>query len=208
MKTIKKITFLALGILLFSSFSVTSDWSKRHDKNGLKVYTRTGTDGLNEFKAIITVDYSIGAIITLMNDYENQKNWMSHVNECRFLKGDEKATKYLYYEMHVPWPLSNRDIVSKNIFTRYKDGSAKMNISATSGIYPETKHVRVKNGNGYWHFQFLENQKTKITYQYKVDPVGIPSSIVGWFLVDGPVDTITAMTKELAKSKYKYAKLD
>ncbi|MGB0863508.1 MAG: START domain-containing protein [Saprospiraceae bacterium] len=202
MKTIKKITFLALGILLFSSFSETSNWSKRHDKNGLKVYTRTDTDGLKEFKAIITVDYSVDAIVALMNDYENHENWMSHINECKFLKGNPKTTKYLYYEMYMPWPLSNRDVVSKSTFLTYKNGAVKLSINAVSGVHPKTKHVRINEGKGYWYFEPVSSQKTKIIYQYKADPVGIPSSIVGWFLVDGPVDTISEMRKELAKSKY------
>jgi hypothetical protein len=206
MKTIKKITFIALGILLLSSFSVTSDWSKRHDKDGLQVYTRTDTDGLKEFKAVTTVSYSVDALVALIDDYGNHKNWMSNVNECKFLKGNPKTTKYLYYEMYLPWPLSNRDIVSKSTYVKYKDGSIRLKISAASGIHPETKHVRIKNGVGYWLFQPLGNEKTKITYQYKVDPVGIPSSVVGWFLVDGPVDTINGMTKQLSKSKYKNAK--
>ncbi|MGB0862210.1 MAG: START domain-containing protein [Saprospiraceae bacterium] len=206
-KTIKKYSLILFALVLFSSFSPPSKWQKKHDKDGLVVYTRTNGN-LKEFKTEITLPYSVDAIIALLQDYENHPNWMTNINKCQLVKQINNKSRHLYYEMYLPWPLSNRDIVSKSSFIKNKDNSVRMNIKATKGIYKKTKHVRITEASGYWTFTPITANKTKMTYQYMANPVGIPSRVVGWFLVDGPVKTITGMRKQLPKSKYKNARVD
>lgn len=206
-KIIKKYTFVLFALILLSSFAPLSEWEKKHDKDDLIVYTRTNGN-LKEFKAVITLPYSVDAIIALISDYENHPNWMTNINKCKLVKKESDKSRYLYYEMYLPWPMSNRDIVSKSSFVKNKDNSVRMNVNAAKGMYAETKHVRITEASGFWTFTPISENSTKMTYQYMANPVGISSTIVGWFLVDGPVKTITGMREQLPKSKYKNARVD
>ena len=206
-KTIKKYTFLFFTLVLLSSFASPSKWDKKHDKDGLVIHTRTNGD-LKEFRAAITWSYSIDAIIALMSDYENHPNWMANINKCKFIKKENDKSRYLYYEMYLPWPMSNRDIVSKSSFIKNKDNSVRMNVKAAKGMHAKTKHVRITEASGFWTFTPISKNKTKMTYQYMANPIGIPSTVVGWFLVGGPIKSIAGMKAQLPKSKYKNAHID
>ncbi len=198
---------LSLVFLSFSNAPTNTEWERQYNKNGLEIYTRTASDGIKEFKVITLLDAKMNTIVSVLADYENHPNWMDGIKKCELVQQVNTKNRYLYYLIPMPWPLSNRDIVSNSYFT--KEGkTVKLNVKAAPNKKAETQCTRIKKAGGYWRFVPQKSGKIKLTYQYKADPVGIPSGIVGMFLVDGPRKTVTNFKKELLKSKYQNAKVD
>lgn len=204
--SIFKISGLLAILLLCSSFSTPDEtqWQKKHDKKGLTIYTRT-VDGVKEFKAITVLDAPMERVVAVMADYENHTEWMSNITKVELVKKSGDKKRFLYYIMHLPWPLNNRDIIVKSAFVKNADGTVNLNVKSAPTMRPETKLTRVVDAGGYWNLKAISPDKTKVIYQYRANPVGIPSNIVGLFIVNGPLNTINGLKERLQLPQYQNA---
>lgn len=206
MKKISSFLALLISIFLFSSFTTptSTNWSKAYHQNGLLIYTRATDGGIKEFKAITTVNASLQTVVAVMKDYGSHPEWMKVMTKCELVKQVGAKSRYLYYAIDFPWPLSNRDMISKSTFSVNADGTVLMTMSAAPSQKPENADfVRIKDAAGYWKVKDLKNGKTEITYQYKADPDGIPSAIVNMFLLEGPKQTFEGLYKQVKLARYK-----
>lgn len=186
--------------------TIQTDWKRQYNKKGLSIYTRTASDGIKEFKAVTILDANLSTAVSVLSDYKNHVNWMDGINKCELVEKVNSQNRYLYYVIPMPWPLKNRDMISNSYFSQSKK-DVTMHVKCAPKKKEKTKYTRIKKAEGFWKLIPQKNGKVKLIYQYKADPGGIPQSIVGMFLVDGPRKTVTAFRKELKKAKYKKAKV-
>ncbi|MFK7950880.1 MAG: START domain-containing protein [Saprospiraceae bacterium] len=202
---------LIYGLLFFLMTSFTSDksvWQKAYEHQNTKIYTRTTESGIKEFKAITTVNASMKSVLAVMHDYKAHPDWMRAIDKCQLVKQETSKTRYLYYTIDMPWPLWDRDLVSKSTFYPQKDKSVLMKMEAAPTKKSKSKnHVRMISAKGYWLVSSISKSKTKVVYQYKADPNGISKTLVNMFLLEAPKATFVGLKKQVKLAKYKNADL-
>jgi hypothetical protein len=155
------------------------------------------------------VDVSIETVLAVMVDYSSHTNWMRAIDKCDLVKQVTSRTRYLHYSIDMPWPLWDRDLVSKSTFYPQKNGSVLMKMKATPTVKPNRSgYVRIVDSEGHWLVTPLSSNKTKIIYQYRADPVGIPPTFVNMFLLEAPKASFEGLEKQVRLSKYKNSSLD
>lgn len=209
----KKISsLLTIGLfILFSSFSfpTNNNWSEAYNNDNLIIYTRTTSDGFKEFKAITTMNVKMNTVLAIMKDYKRHPEWMRVLKSCKMIEEESSTSRYLHYSIAFPWPLWDRDIISKSSFAVNEDGSVNLNIKSSPEKKEETKgEVRIKSASGFWNVQDLKNGKTKIIYQYKADPVGLPTSLVNMYVLEGPKETFHGLKEQVKLAEYENPNMD
>ena len=155
MKRIKKflIAFCCLGIgFMNASFkTVDASWNESYKHKNTIIYTRTTESGIEEFKAITTLNVKMETILGVMVDYKAHPNWMRAIIDCEKIEQVSSKTRSLYYTIDMPWPLWDRDLVSKSTFYPKSNGSVLMKMEAQSTKKEESgNYVRMKSAKGYW----------------------------------------------------------
>lgn len=199
-----KITFVLLSCLIFpfstSCFAQNYPWEIAKNKNGIIVYTRdTDSSSIKEFKAVTTIKSELKDIITILNDVKEYPNWMANCEYSEVLKNINDSERIDYMQSSVPWPLENRDVVTKY---KYEVDLEKGYYYATTTTQPTLKEkvdgfVRLNKGLGSWKLE-QEGEMIKVTYKYNGDPeISIPNWIINMFIVDSPFETLSNLRKKL-----------
>ena len=203
----KQIIILCSLFILLTNSSFTAlnnSWEKAYTNKETVIYTRTTESGIKEFKAITTLDANMKTVLAVIADYKNHPNWMRSIKSSKMVKQVNTKTRYLYYVVDMPWPIWDRDLVSKSTFYTQTDGSVLMKIQAMPKAKATNEdYVRIMNSKGSWKVIPLEKNKTKVIYQYNADPVGISSTLVNMFLLEVPKDTFVGLKKQIKLAKYK-----
>ena len=202
----KSILLSCFLIILMTSFTNdnSTNWEKAYEYESTEIYTRSTDSGIKEFKAITIVDANIKSVLGVMRDYKAHPDWMRAISSCNLVKQETSRTRYLYYTIDMPWPLWNRDLVSKSTFYPKSDNSVLMKMEAAPTKKPESdSHVRMKSAKGYWLVTPISNKKTKIVYQYKADPNGISKVLVNMFLLEAPKATFVGLKEQVKLPKYR-----
>lgn len=212
MMMISKNVLLFVCVLLFHCICVaqTNPWKLGKDQNGIKVYTRH-VDGysIDELKAELIVKAPMNAIVAVITDVDNYKNWIYACSTSSILKKISETEQYQYQVNDIPYPFSDRDIaihfkiwedpVTKKVFT---SSTAEADyIPAKSGL------VRIPVFIGGYEMTPLANGEVFISYQLRLDPGGsIPDWMVNIFIVKGPYESTLKLREMVESKKYDGAK--
>lgn len=183
-----------------SNLFALGDWELEKNANGIKVYTRKNEgQPIKEFKAVSTIFASrvrIAEVVTRITDYPN---WFPHCGEAKVRKIISSTERQVYYRLDLPWPADDRDclMTMKVILNKVKKETI-INFSNIGGDTKLSDAVRMPDAKGFWKLTSLEDEKTKVTYQFSSDPGGnLPSWIINMFIVDGPYDTFIELKKKV-----------
>ena len=106
--------------------------------------------------------------------------------------------RYFYYSEKLPWPLKNRDVVSKLMIEEQTPDKILLSINvAPNALSEKEQTIRIQKLAGFW---LLEKDPAGIraTQQIFMDPGGaVPSFLVNSLLVKGPLKTFTTLKKTL-----------
>lgn len=199
-----KIALLLLSfcsLLIFTeSYSQNNPWEVAKNKDGIIVYTReTDASSIREFKAVTSIKASLKEVITILNKVEDYPNWMANCQHSKIVKKISDNERIDYMQSAVPWPLDNRDVV-----TRYKsevDYEKGYYLATTTSeptlVEPVEGFVRLNKGLGSWKLE-REGEVINVTYKYNGDPeISIPKWIINMFIVDSPFETLTNLREKL-----------
>ncbi|TPN87756.1 START domain-containing protein [Aquimarina algicola] len=190
------ISFLCVLIPLIS-FS-QSQWKLAKDDKGIKIWVRNFENSpYKEYKATTYVDTSMqGVIKELLEAPSYTKNCEEGVSH---LVKVNSANEYIFYvRNNFPWPIKNRDVVSKLSLKQIADDKIKLCISAAPKEIPLVKStLRIQELSGHWLLE--ENEKgIKITQQLYINPEGtLPPFITNALLVTGPFKTFRTLKETL-----------
>jgi len=198
-------TILVLLCFFLSTFNQQSiaqnyTWEIAKNKDGITVYTRdTDSSSIKEFKAVTQIKADLKKAIEILNNVDDYPNWMANCQHSEIIKKLSDNERIDYMQSTVPWPLENRDVV-----TRYKSevNFEKGYYYATTTTQPQLKEpvegfVRLNKGLGSWKLE-QEGEMIKITYKYNGDPeISIPNWIINMFIVDSPFETLSNLRKKL-----------
>jgi hypothetical protein len=177
----------------FSHVMTAQDWALEKDKSGVKIYTRylKGWD-LKQFKGIVNIKANIKTVEkTLRNDVARSK-WMYNTHDTKDVKKVSDNEIYAYSRVAAPWPVSDRDNVTKYTYKKISDTEMYVYFSNVSGIVPEKSGiVRIKKMEGYWHFKETSSGNVQVTQIAASEAGGsVPAWLANSAIVDTPFYTL------------------
>ena len=156
---------------------------------------------IKQYRAITTVDQSLEKVVNTILDADKIKEWNYKTTESYLIKKESDSIHYIYMYNDLPWPVLNRDFISKLTVTSISEKSIKIIIEpGDNSLVPEKDGViRMSEFKGYWLIESL-NGKTKITQEIYGNPEGnLPSFFVNSTLVAAPYNTFLKLREILSK---------
>lgn len=198
----------SLSITIYSQ----TNWVLSNEKDGLKVYYKDGSDSkVKELKFTFTVNSTLSAIVSLLDDVSSYPKWVYKMDESKVLDRISEKEMYYYNVMDFPWPLSDRDMISHTRI--YQDKETKIvtshSLGAPSHITEIEDIVRIKTLEIKYIIKPNFDGTITIDYYLKSDPAGnLPAWLINLALEYGPTETIKSFRNLLKQEPYKSAQLD
>jgi hypothetical protein len=188
----KKIgSILIFSVIPFLGITAPHSWELEKNDDGIKVYTRT-VEGqpIKEFKAITSIKANHLAIKKVILNVGGYVNWYPDVVEAKVVKRKSATEVIAYTRLDVPWPASDRDVVS-SISSSSTTNSSKVILKSASGyVSKKDGIVRIPYTSGFWKLTTTKGV-TEVHFQYIGNPGGsLPDWIINMFIVDSPYQTL------------------
>ncbi len=193
------IAALYLSLVSLSGFS-QSDWKLIKDSQKIQVYVRTNdSTKYKEYKAVMVVKAPLEKVYRLIMNAEKLKNWNYQTSESYLVKKVSETEQVIYMENDMPWPVQNRDVVTRMKVQHPANNVLKINLLPDPEAVPEkNRMIRIKNFSGYWYLEQSE-KGTIVIQQMQGDPGGsLPAFLFNLFLTNGPFSTFLELNKALA----------
>lgn len=193
------IAALYLSLISLSGFS-QSDWKLIKDSQKIQVYVRTNdSTKYKEYKAVMVVKAPLEKVYQLIMNAEKLKKWNYQTSESYLVKKVSETEQVIYMENDMPWPVQNRDVVTRMKVQRPANNILKINLFPDPGAVPEkNRMIRIKNFSGYWYLEQSPGG-TIVIQQMQGDPGGsLPAFLFNLFLTNGPFSTFLELNKALA----------
>ena len=199
--------FISILLCLTNSSLKSQEWELSKEKDGILVYTAEGESSYKMFKAEMIVEANLHGLIYLLKDAKSIPNWMDKVGEFEIFEIADEFHWFSWSGVDMPWPVDNRDVVSKEVLTKSNDKYVITISSSPDKIGDRNGYIRLRVSSGYWSFEKLSNGKIKVIYQFLTEPEGIPAWVVNLFIVDSPYSTLVNMREIVKREPYKSIRL-
>ncbi len=202
--------YLALTTTFSYSTNETYYWHLEKNENGIKVYSRPmkGFD-FREVRVVNKVKSTLAAIVAVIFDTKNYPKWVYGCSGTSTLKTLNDQEIYNYQVTDLPWPLSDRDVVSH--FKVFQDPSTLIVTFSKTGMsdYIPDKEgmVRVQHFQSITVLTPLPGDSVQIELEMHLDASGnIPDWVVNDNMVAAPYNSTMSMLKRipLYQSAYYY----
>lgn len=186
------------------------NWRFLHEVNGVSIYKRPLPDSdVAMFKGISIVDASIAVVAEILRDLPAYPQWMANVMLGRVEKYFNPNSMMVYNVIDFPWPASDRDAVLKSETSVDKVTGEIIVTSkamANSHLPINEKLVRTDKLIQKFILEFIEKDKTRVSYIIHIDPKGsLPASLVNTVLKDVPGKSLDNLKHMVRKDKYQQA---
>lgn len=176
----------------FSILLSQSDWTLKLDKDDIKIYVKSvDSSKFKSFKAETAILVNMEDLLAFYKRGDNYKNWFEGCIESRIIEQASEHEYYFYTTTEAPWPISNRDNITKATFRKLATGNVKIFLKDFPQKRPvQENKVRIPFMEGYWLFEPQGANQTKITLEVLADPGGyLPAWVVNQFIAQTPYNT-------------------
>ncbi len=208
---------LAMAVLLASGSrfhgSAWADdeggWRKIHEEGGIVVSTREekGQD-LPRFRGQATLKGQVLHVLAILLDDKRSKEWAKSADEAAVLRSVDARTHIVYSRSHQTWPVRDRDLVMRRRIEVLEPGKAyRVHLVCIPGEKPEVKGViRLAHCETSIELKRVDDDRTYVDYRVRADPGGAsPSFLVRWASKNIPLDTLSALAKQIERTRGQYA---
>lgn len=175
----------------FSLIAQTGEWEVAKEKDDIVVYLRK-VEGfaLKEFRGVAEINASVEKLVAQLKDADKMKDWLPDCSKSELLEWKDPVQIH-YTITDAPWPVTDRDGYFKFEYTRISNG-VKVLASCLPNYKAEKEGlVRIPMTQGFWQFEKINDQRTRVTYQMLVSPGGsIPDWLANSGVVNTPFDTL------------------
>lgn len=198
-----------ISTLLFLLFlpPANETWVERKSKNDISVYTRSVFESAyKEIKITTRVKASLSTVVKAISDVDHYTDWIYNCYSASVVKKTSDSDIITYQIIKAPWPVSDRDVVSRCRVTQ--DNKTKV-VTITSdiihGLIPEKDDfVRVKDFHSKYILTPQNDGFIDINYEMGTDPGGIvPAWLVNLVIVNAPYSTQENLNKLIQNPRYK-----
>ena len=179
------------------------NWKLEKDKDGIKVYT---SDVANSSFKVVKVECvftgTYAKLISILSNVSRFDEWIYKNKTSKVIKQNSPLDFIYYSETHMPFPLSNRDVV---IHMKLRTDSLPKFLSISGSLVtdmvPEIPtRVRVPRYNASWKVTMPNATTLKINYILEIDPGGaLPAWAANIFAEKGPFETFNKLGELLRK---------
>lgn len=199
-------SILFLFMVVAITINAQDGWELRHDKEGIKVYTRH-VEGSNfkEFKGETRMNASISALAAVFIDVAGMVDWIYNLREVRLLEEQGDTMQVLYQETNVPWPFQNRDgIYSNSIRWDREKKLMRVDVGCHPDYLEEVKgKIRTLKATGYWEFKPGQDGSVHTVFCLHTEPGGsIPAWLSNTFVINAPLETMKKLKIVAGQEKY------
>jgi len=199
----KKVFLIIIVFLFFASLQLLGQekWKRVVNREGITVSVLKHKGGSDEFLARMSIKANIKEVYAVLNDIPSFTKWMPRTIKSIVL---EKGENYVifYNEVKTPWPLENRDVITK--FTdSFGKNFIKRDVSlvAHKKCPPKKGLVRMPELKGYWLFT-QRGDFVDIAYRIRSNPGGnIPISLANGSSKKVPYITLKNLRKIILSEK-------
>lgn len=196
----KSLLTVMVAMFIMAPATNPGEWSLKKRKDQIEIYTRdSGNNGLKEFKATTVFETSFETLLEELYYAPTYEKSCNFNTSYRIHKDDLTDGYYFYYKEKLPWPLKDRDVVTRLYVIKQTPKEVFLGIEAVPGVLPkEDQTIRITDLKGSWHLVQQEDGGIKATQQIYMDPAGkVPTFIVNSLIVKGPLKTFTSLKRAL-----------
>jgi hypothetical protein len=193
---------IAAVALSLAASAQADDWRLDKEKDGIQVSSRAVPGwSIREIRGVTRLHTRLSALVAVIDDLAAEHEINDLVSEARVVARDSPLRYRIYSATTMPWPLSDRDIVSQRVIAQ---DAATHEVSiiddaVADGLPLRQGFVRMTLSHQEWRFAPTATGEVQVTLQLRADPNGpIPSSIINMMSVDVPFKSLTKV-KELAQ---------
>lgn len=183
--------------------SASQEWELKKAVNNIKVFSRLQLNQTTQrqYKQILAstvVKSEVSSFIALLNDTSRAPEWIDNCISVTVKTGHSSNTKIVQSTFHAPWPLHNRDMITKSTTVTDKDITT-ITIEDVGADYPlQNNTVRMQDVEGTWIITNLENNMIEISYLGSGSPSGnIPLWLADQVLINSTFKTFVNLTERL-----------
>lgn len=147
------------------------DWKLVREREGIKIYVRwvdvDGTKKVRQMRGEMTTNASTDDMLYMLRDDQEGTKWVNRTVEFYHFDRENEATWHTFSELGIPWPFSNRDLVTKNNLHACADRSAfRIDIHAVPDYVPQRQDaVRILHFEGNWTVESLPENRISVAYE-------------------------------------------
>ena len=179
---LKLLVTIVIGIS-FGMLNAKRPFKKVVSSHGVTVYERTHRSDLLELKARGIIHHPLHRVLDVLLDEKKIQEWQP-LESFERLKTYSEYHFINYFAMDLPWPISNRDLVSETkIEVNEKKFYVMMRLKDIKGLKPERKgYVRLPVNEGYWFLKPVNRgESCEVEFLTRGDPGSwIPKWILNW----------------------------
>lgn len=156
-----------------------------------------------EISAKTVVNTSLLSLLRLLDDTTQASSWIEKCIEVKLIEGTASHTKLVQTTFSAPWPMQNRDMVTKSI-THIEDNTISIDVYDAGQQLPKQKNtVRMTNIRGTWTAIKLSDGLTEIHYQGSGNASGnVPMWLANKVLIDSTYATFLQLSEVITQDKY------
>jgi hypothetical protein len=193
------VALLASSLLLVQTArsDAAPSWELIRKDAGIATWmsTRAGQD-LPAFRARTTLDASMWEALAVLEDVDRACEWTAHCIEMRQVKRFSERDLLVYARMDAPWPVRDRDVVTRVTAEFDAAGELVVRIRAQpTELVPEVAGVvRMPRLVASYRFRLGHASETQIEYEAEVDPGGsLPDWLKRMVARNFPHDTLSRL---------------
>jgi START domain len=199
----------ALGIAGLALADEEGGWRKIHEERGITVSTREEAgQELPRFRGQATLTGNVLHVLAILLDDARSKEWAKSADEAEVLRSVDTRTQIIYSRSHQTWPVHDRDLVMRRSIEVLKPGQAfRVRLVCIPGEKPGVKGViRLAHCETNIALTSVDATHTYVDYRVHADPGGSsPTFLVRWASKNIPLDTLTALGKQIERTRGQYA---
>lgn len=196
MKTATLFQFILL-CLIYNSSVAQSDYILQKCDNGIEVYYKKNSNDICEIKVKTNFNISSKTFLDKIQNIELYPNWIYRCKEAHQLT--KTNSNYLLYSVtDIPWPISDRDIITRcGPPKKINDSCFIISSHSVPDAIPEKKNcVRQEYTDIKWIITSVSNKQIFVDYTIKLKiNQKLPDSIMRLLTTHGPYETFLNLHK-------------
>ncbi len=187
--------------LICLSFQFPDAWELAKDKDGIQVYTqKIAGNPLKAYKSVMEVESSLDHAVSTFQNVSLHPKWVYNYKESRIVKRNSEKDYYLYFHIHSPWPVADRDMIVRLQFKQVGKSIVCIQSNAPDLLPIQDGRIRIPVMEANWRFTPQSNGKVEIMQEVKTAPGGaIPKWLANIAVVDAPFQSFSDLKKILEK---------
>lgn len=187
-------------------------WRRIAEKDGVVVSTRDEPgSALPSFRGRGAVRGSVLHVLAVVLDDDRAKEWAQSADESEVLREIDPRTEIVYSRARQTWPVRDRDLVMKRSVEVVRPGEEfRVRLVCVSGEKPRLPGVvRMTDCETVFWLRKIDAATTLVDFRVRADPGGAsPDWLVRWASHNVPLETLTALRRQVQKTEHEYAAVE